>query len=163
MSKPLAFVLLACAALSVQAACPSWPTAERFTLSDAEVTDKRTGLTWKRCSEGQAWSGSTCTGFATSLTHEAALTLAKAANTSQSATDWRLPNVKELASLADKGCFSPTIDRTAFPATPGKFFWSSSPYVYRSDAAWVVHFYWGFVDGDSRGERHPVRLVRASQ
>ena len=84
-------------------------------------------------------------------------------NTSQSATGWRLPNVKELASLADKGCPSPTIDGTAFPATPSSWFWSSSPSVGGSNVAWVVSFYDGGVYGGIRDIDNHVRLVRASQ
>jgi hypothetical protein len=163
MSKPLAFSLLASVVLTAQAACPSWPTSERFTLSGAEATDKRTGLTWKRCSEGQAWSGNTCTGSASFHTHEAALTLAQAANTTQNTTGWRLPNVKELASLADKGCGFPAIDNTAFPATHNDNYWSSSPNAGISSSAWVVGFGSGGVDSNTRGGGNAVRLVRASQ
>lgn len=166
MNKPFFASLLAATLLAPTAwaqTCPSWPTADRFTLNGAEVTDKRTGLTWKRCAEGQAWSGSTCTGTATYHNHVAALALAKTANSSQSATGWRLPNVKELASLADKGCQSPAIDSTAFPATPSSWFWSSSPYVGGSDSAWFVGFYNGSVNSYNRGDDYRVRLVRASQ
>lgn len=123
-SQILCVALYAAATLSAHAACPSWPTAERFTVSGEEVTDKRTGLVWKRCSEGQTLSGSSCTGTAASYKHEQALARAKSANTTDSATGWRLPNVKELASLADKGCQSPAIDSTAFPGTPSGVYWS---------------------------------------
>lgn len=140
--------------------CPSWPTADRFTLNDDEVTDKRTGLTWKRCSEGQTWSGGTCTGTLTARSHEAALTLA---NTGQGPTGWRLPNVKELASLADKGCQVPSIDSTAFPATPINWYWASSPDVGSSGKAWCVSFHNGKVSNSLRGGCFHVRLVRSSQ
>lgn len=171
MNKQL-FASLLAATLLVPTAwaqtCSTWSTAERFTLSGDEVTDKRTGLTWKRCSEGQSWSGSTCTGTVTALTHEEALMLAKTANSSQSATGWRLPNVKELASLADKGCLSPAIDPAAFPATPSVKFWSSSPYVGNPSRAWFVNFIDGFVgDFNENLSRlnvdHRVRLVRSNQ
>ncbi|WP_158273204.1 DUF1566 domain-containing protein [Limnohabitans sp. WS1] len=167
MNKPLFASLLAATlfASTVRAQiCPTWPTADRFTLNGAEVIDKRTGLTWKRCSEGQNWNGSTCTGSATLHNHEAALTLAKAANTSQSATLWRLPNVKELASLADNGCQPPAIDNMAFPATPPSSFWSSSPDVGDASYAWYVYFGYGNVYRLDRGNHYVhVRLVRASQ
>lgn len=163
MNKILFASLLAVTLLASTAwgqTCPSWPTADRFTLNDDEVTDKRTGLTWKRCSEGQTWSGGTCIGTLPARSHEAALTLA---NTGQGPTGWRLPNVKELASLADKGCQVPSIDSTAFPATPINWYWSSSPDVGSSGKAWCVSFYNGKVSNSLRGGCFHVRLVRSSQ
>lgn len=164
MKEYVTWASLACASIIAEAACPTWPTAERFTLNGAEVVDSRTSLTWKRCSEGQSWSGNTCTGSATTHTHGAALTLAKTANPSQTATGWRLPNAKELASLADKGCQNPAIDSTAFPITPSGWFWSSSPYVGASYSAWGVDLFGGTVAGlYSREFNVHVRLVRTSQ
>lgn len=165
MKEYLLFVVCACAAWAVHAACPSWPSAERFVLKGDEATDTRTGLTWKRCSEGQSWSGTTCTSYVTAHTHEQALALTKAASTTQSASGWRLPSVKELASLTDKGCNDPAIDTTVFPATPSNAFWSSSPYVYSgiSQGAWSVSFGTGGVSGLSRYGGYPVRLVRSTQ
>jgi hypothetical protein len=175
MKKPLTLALaptlcvallaasLSAAAISAHAACPSWPNAERFTISGEEVTDTRTGLVWKRCSEGQTLSGNSCTGTAATYTHEQTLARAQIANTANSATGWRLPHVKELASLADKGCLSPAIDSTAFPGTPSSWYWSSSPYVGNSGNAWSVNFLNGYVDSNGRGYGSQVRLVRASQ
>jgi hypothetical protein len=165
MNKRLITGLLALQSMLAFAACPSWPTAERFTVNGAEVADTRTGLTWKRCSEGQTWSGSTCTGTATIHNHEAALALAKQANSSTSATGWRLPHEKELASLADKGCPKPAIDITAFPATPNGWFWSSSPDASNTGGPWHI-----YLVGGSYGDhslriygKYAVRLVRDSQ
>jgi Protein of unknown function (DUF1566) len=135
------------------AACPS--LAGRFTVSGAEVTDSRTGLIWARCSAGQSLSGTACTGTANTYTHEQALTYAK------SQSGWRLPNVKELAGLADKGCQNPAIDSsTAFPNTVSSAYWSSSPYVVHSDSAWVVNFDGGTVYRTYRSYGGYVRLVR---
>ena len=41
--------------------------------------------------------------------------------------------------------------------------WSSSPCNGNSNNAWVVSFYTGYVDYDSRYSNYAVRLVRASQ
>jgi Protein of unknown function (DUF1566) len=142
------------------AACPSSPG--RYTANGAEVTDTRTGLVWARCSAGQTWSGSACTGTASSYTHEGALSYAKA-QASTTGVAWRLPSVKELASIADKGCQNPAIDSAAFPSTPSTWYWSSSPYVGDAGYAWSVSFGNGYVGNGYRYGNGAVRLVRASQ
>ena len=157
MKKWMLMALLTTLALWAQAACPTWPTAERFTLNGAEVTDKRTGLVWARCSLGQSWNGSTCTGTAGGLTHEAALLHAAGQS------GWRRPTIRELSSLADRGCTNPSIDSVAFPATSTDWYWSSSPYVRNPDWVWFVRFGNGQVDNyTSRNGDGRVRLVRAS-
>lgn len=148
-------VVLMGLASTAQAACPSAPG--RFVASGAEVTDSQTGLVWARCSAGQSWSGSSCSGAASTHTHEQALALA------QAATGWRLPNVKELTSITDKGCQSPATDSAAFPNTPSAVYWSSSPFVVGAGSAWVVDFDDGDVDVDGRNDGYAVRLVRANQ
>lgn len=127
-----------------------------------EVTDSRTGLIWRRCAEGMTASGGTCNGTAGTFTHEAALQRATA-QVASSGVAWRLPNVKELSSIADKSRLNPAIDTTAFPATPSGVFWSSSPYVGNSDIAWGVHFGDGYVSYNFRSYYFLVRLVRAGQ
>ena len=134
---------------------------ERFVVSadGQEVTDTRTGLIWRRCAEGMAFKGNTCTGNPTAYSHEAALQRATREAT-RTGLDWRLPNVKELSSLVDRSRIGPAIDSKAFPATPSEWFWSSSPYVGYADSAWVVDFDSGNVNDSSRGSYGAVRLVR---
>ena len=127
-----AIALCVCAVLPQYgwSACPSIPTATRFEISGAEVTDLQTGLIWKRCSEGQSWSGSTCTGNAATYSHEQALAQAKTQNSTGSASGWRLPHVKELTPSGRPGMQpSNNLDSTAFPGTPSTSYWSSSSYV----------------------------------
>jgi hypothetical protein len=128
-----------------------------------EVADKQTNLTWRRCAEGMFWDGTTCTGTALQLTYDAALQRAKDV-TSLTATAWRLPNIKELASIADKSLLHYPMDATAFPASPSGLFFSASPYVGNSAYAWYVRFYDGAVgSGGDRTLSLYVRLVRAGQ
>ena len=141
------------------------PISPRYTVSadGQEVTDNQTKLIWRRCSEGMNWDGSTCAGVARTFTHEAALQRATA-QASSTGIAWRLPDVKELASIADKSRSYPAIDPAAFPATPADVFWSASPYVGYSGNAWVVHFVNGYVNNSYlRRNSHYVRLVRAGQ
>ncbi|MFP8777851.1 DUF1566 domain-containing protein [Hydrogenophaga sp. RWCD_12] len=147
---------------AAKAACPSVPTVSRYSFNAAgdEVTDSKTRLVWARCSLGQTWDGTTCTGTASTHSHEQAMGLA------QAASGWRLPNVKELTSIADKGCRSPAIDSKAFPNTPRAWYWSSSPYVGGAGNAWIVDFDDGSVNYGDRsylGYPRPLRLVRVSQ
>lgn len=154
--NPIVAAVFLLSTLAAQAACPSTPTASRFTATGAEVTDQKTGLVWARCSVGQTWSGGACTGTATLHTHEQALQIA------QTTSGWRMPNVKELASIADKGCESPVIDVAAFPNTPSTEYWTSSPRVRNTDYVWSVNFELGVVGGEYRDNSIAVRLVRIS-
>ena len=148
----------------------TWADAP-FTVSadGTEVTDGRTGLVWRRCAEGMTVTGGSCTGTASSFTHELALTRARDQATNTGVA-WRLPNVKELVSIVDRSKGGPAIDTVAFPATPattGNWFWSSSPYVGDIGYAWSVNFLQGAVFPSYRYSANygasPVRLVRAGQ
>jgi hypothetical protein len=139
--------------------------AAPFTISadGQEVTDVKTGLIWRRCTEGMTASANTCIGNASNFTHEAALTHASVQATS-TGLPWRLPNVKELSSIVDRSRSGPAIDTSAFPATPTSLFWSSSPYIGFVGGVWVVYFTDGLVSGQSRSiNPWYVRLVRASR
>ena len=132
-----------------------------YSADGSEVTDTGTGLIWRRCSEGQTWSGSTCTGTAATYTQDNAFLRAKTEATS-SGKAWRVPNVKELSSITKLGeAGNPSIDTTAFPATPSDSFWSSSPDVTLTSHAWAVKFDYGYVGIGGRSNSYLyVRLVR---
>lgn len=128
---------------------------------DGTVSDGATGLTWKRCAEGL--SGADCaTGSAERLSWEQALQRGEDAEFA-GFSDWRLPNKNELASLVEQRCFDPAIDLQSFPSTPSSWFWSSSPYAFHPDSAWIVHFYSGIVYGSHKYFASRVRLVRGGQ
>jgi hypothetical protein len=124
------------------------------------VTDLATGLIWKRCSEGQ--TGATCTGAPSSHTWSQALTLANGA-THAGFADWRLPNVEELYSLVETGCFIQTINTTVFPGmVPDAAYWSSTTNATSPTSAYEVVFNAGFVSwsADNKNFSRLVRLVR---
>jgi hypothetical protein len=127
---------------------------------DGTVTDLQTGLMWKRCSEGQ--SGTACSGTESIQTWQAALTTA--ANSSFAGySDWRLPSVKELQSLVETGCHSPSINGVRFPNTPSNSFWTSTTVASNASNARVVNFSSGNVNGSVKSGNLGVRLVRAGQ
>jgi hypothetical protein len=152
--------LLACLLLPV--ACCALAAPFTVSADGQEVTDTKTGLIWRRCAEGMTASGGTCTGTASTFSHEAALIRARS-QTIATSVAWRLPNVKELSSIADKIRSNPEIYTTAFPATPANAFWSSSPYVSNAILAWVIDFSDGSVSDGYRYSIGYVRLVRAGQ
>ncbi|AOW13284.1 hypothetical protein LPB72_09500 [Hydrogenophaga crassostreae] len=96
------------------------------------VIDRKTGLTWRRCLEGQFWTGSNCIGAATPFTHVNAL------HRGHNIAGWRLPNIKELSSLADRSRQIPALDPDAFPGLGGGVdTWSSTPVPGTANAAYV--------------------------
>jgi hypothetical protein len=130
---------------------------------DGTVTDTRSGLMWRVCSEGQTWGPGACSGPATTYAWAAALAHAEAATDSRY-SDWRLPNIKELRGLVEECRIAPAINETVFPNTPSSHFWSGSPDAYYSDHAWLVSFYYGYADYDfARGYARYVRLVRGRE
>lgn len=126
---------------------------------DGSVSDRRSGLRWKRCAEGQAWDGNACTGTASTHTWAQALALAEAASFA-GFDDWRLPNLKELHSLAETCRRLPAINDTLFPDVPGGYFWSSTPHRYYAETSWVLGFADGLGGVDLRSNDNHVRLVR---
>ena len=115
---------------------------------DGTVTHNPTGLTWKRCLEGQTWSSSgTCTGTGTAMPWATALKLATSSSYANQ-TDWRLPNIKELRSLVEECRSSPSINDTIFPNSSIANVWSSSPKWTYPSYVWGVSFDAGGAYGD---------------
>ena len=118
-----------------------------------------TDLVWKRCAEGQTWDGTTCDGEAVKYTWQEALQLAQEAS-NEDLLGWRLPNVKELASIAERQCVRPAVNSTLFPETPPDDFWTSTPSSDDPDRAWVVAFFNASHSIKEKDRYIYVRLVR---
>lgn len=126
-----------------------------FTINaDGTVLHKTTGLIWKRCAEGQTWSGSTCSGTAMKYTWDQAMALGT--------SGWGLPTLEQLKSIVEEGRGFPTINTLVFPDTPAAIFWSASTDAGSSGYAWYVNF---FLGGGTYGKTYSfyVRLVRGGQ
>ncbi len=145
---------------------PTAVLAQPYAISadGSEVTDQKTGLIWRRCAEGMAYSNGTCTGTARLFTDQEAVTQGMT-QASSTGIAWRLPNVRELASIVDKSLRNPSINSGAFPATPPHWFWTSTPFVDANNVgAWLVSFDNGFVlSYRFSGFGYHVRLVRTGQ
>ncbi len=122
-------------------------TAYLISTDGSEVTDKKTGLIWRRCAEGMVYSGGTCSGTAQEFDYEQALQHAQS-EASRSGKAWRIPERDELVGLVDKK-HNPTINPKAFPAQPctdGSYGVCSFRSVTRS-ARYSTHYTVGFRAG----------------
>jgi cysteine-rich repeat protein len=139
--------------------CPACPRFARSGTTEPVVTDNVTGLMWQGC-----WAernGTLCAGgsdvtknWSTALSYCDGLIWG-------GHSDWRLPDEFELQSIVDYGrSSSPTIDTTAFPATPADVFWSSSSFAGSASYAWYVAFYDGHVNNFVKPPTVYVRCVR---
>jgi hypothetical protein len=118
------------------------------------VIDRKAGLTWRRCPQGLAWSGSGCTGVVATFTHAAALSHA------QSQAGWRLPNAKELNSLRDLALAAAAADPDGNPLPlPEPRFWSSTPLAYNPSYAYASNIELGIQVQAPRSTYFSVRLV----
>lgn len=142
---------------------PSGPT-NRFQISTdgQEVADNQTGLVWRRCVEGMAWDGNTCTGNSTGYMFEEALHKASI-EASATGKNWRLPNAKELASLVDASRSDLLVDSEIFPATPNFQTWSATAYTQDGFFAWMVNFYYGWIYFSYTEDTGTARLVRDAE
>ena len=126
------------------------------------VTDNSTGLMWQKCSAGLN-NDSTCSGTAELYTWPEALDYCN--SLSLAGGGWRLPNIKELQSIADYRFWNPAIDPTYFPNTEPSIFWSSTNYFYTYSGVYMkgakcVHFYNGSVQPYEKTSTYYVRCVR---
>lgn len=139
---------------------------------DGTVTDKNTKLMWMRCSIGQDWNGLSCAGKAGRYSLQAGLEVDNY-NHFAGYTDWRIPELNELATIIDLSQQAPSINQTLFPNTVSGVYWTVSPYI--SDTLkeshgrlfvdglqlQVVHFGTGESWPQPESEPASMRLVRS--
>ena len=136
------------------------PSVDFIDNKDGTVTHKKTGLMWQRCSIGQTWNGTTCTGLASTMTWDNAT---KQSSSFANYNDWRLPTQKELQTIVEYGNYNPAINISVFPNTPSVWFLSSSPHADYTGILWFVSFRNGYNGFDSKDGRYAVRFVRDEQ
>lgn len=74
-------------------------------------------------------------------------------------SDWRLPSIRELQSIADYGRFSPAVD-PVFDSLLLSY-WSSTVNVPGVAGAWTVQFYDGKLSFEGKANAYPFRAVRS--
>ena len=139
----------------VRGADPSAPEGRFIDLGDDVALDRLTGLEWEtEYHEGQPWDDALATCI-------------------NKGGGWRLPNVKELASLLDYSAQCPMHDSILgtwcpFPppySPPLFFFWSSTPVKWAGDTlcAWGINFGDGAVEwGCLSVSTYRFRCVRSA-
>ena len=133
---------------------------------DGTVTDVESKLMWMRCSSGQQWAGNRCAGAALAYSWGDAQQQADQTSRDGSAffKDWRVPTLRDLATITDRACKNPRTNLAVFPGTPAAPFWSSTPRPGEKaeDRALALSFGADGVMLARKEERFHVRLVRTS-
>jgi len=106
-------------------------------MQNGSALDLRTGMVWSKCALGQTYANGTCSGEATHFaTAYDALNAANRVKDNYLGQDgFRLPSIKELASIIERQCSYPAINIAVFPDTPSATFLSSTPFPESSDNA----------------------------
>ncbi len=142
---------------------PSTAPDSRFTdNNDGTISDNGTNLMWQKCIVGI--TGINCgTGNGTAVDWQGALNEAEN-NNFLGYNDWRVPNIKEIASLIEHRCKNPALNTNYFPNTPNNFQWSSTPSSRVPNNSWNMIITDGYTnDSGSRGAFGYIRLVRTGQ
>ena len=136
--------------------------AEQFKDNgDGTLTDNQSKLTWMRCSLGQVWSGTTCVGKPGTYTWESAKVEACKLNEQggyAGHSDWRVPQIPELAMIVERQCSNPRTNIALFPSTPANYFWTATEPADPGNA-YVLSFGDEGAKYKNRGESLSVRLV----
>jgi hypothetical protein len=135
----------------VQGALPE----QAFAIEGEIVSDPRTGLVWQK---GGFWEDATVDNKTWIEALEYCRGIADANLGGHD--DWRLPSIKELGTLVDPAASGINIDLVAFPGTPGRDFWSSTPTPKDPQGAYVIYFDDGCVNQAPTVTRFAVRCVR---
>lgn len=138
------------------------PTARFKKHDDGTVTDLDTRLMWRVCVEGL--KGKDCEkGKALELSWGGALVHVPELNNAGGFAgykDWRVPNIRELATLLELQCVRPAINLEIFPNMQPGHAWSSSPYHFYTHYSWYVDFDSGQINTIERIKPKQLRLVR---
>jgi len=114
------------------------PTSAFEIHGDGTVTDLRTQLQWMQCHLGQTWSNGDCEGLGPLYDWQGALQVAVDVNSGISDvdgdgqpgfaghTDWRVPNMAELWTMAELSCYPRAVNNLLFPRASAQY-WSSTP------------------------------------
>lgn len=142
----------------------SAPSSRFEDHADGTVTDRGTQLMWTRCSAGQQWVAGSCSGVP--QVHDWASAQAYAATVNEGGAyfykDWRMPQLRELATISERQCSNPRVNIEVFPQTPAEYYWTGSvrPVADGAVKAFALSFGPEGVEYQMKTAAHHVRLVR---
>ncbi|WP_395061856.1 DUF1566 domain-containing protein [Flavobacterium sp.] len=113
------------------------------------ITDNLTQLIWQKAPNIAV------------LTWENALAYAENLSLA-SATDWRLPNIKELQSLNDESVTNPSANTTFFPTIGVHNYWSSTSLPNQTTKSWYWNTQFGITTYDTKTNSNYVLCVRGN-
>lgn len=148
----LAGLMMFCAASTTQ--------ASEYIARDHVVIDLKFGIEWLRCTVGQVWDGTGCTGKLVKLNQEEIASAILQAN-EQLGGSWRLPTRDELEGLVCHECERPKISKKYFPQTSSEPYWTGEVNRFAKRHMWSVNFFTGHTYGRFFPyQQLAVRLVR---
>jgi len=127
-SSPRFLGMVAVVTVLLSASAEANAPVGRYTLSPGTVLDTKTKLTWQRAVPAAMYAWADAKAYCQTL------------GSSLGGTGWRLPTIKEIQTIVDESRTTPSIDPTAFPATPATNFWSSSVATGATLGAWFINF-----------------------
>ncbi len=125
-----------------------------FTRSNGIVTDNKTSLQWQDDYSDNGGSIKEAT-WIDAINYCENLSLG-------GYSDWRLPNIKELLSIADRSRYNPAID-SLFQKVTSDGYWSATANANRIGYAWIVYFNDGYSNYRYKFGTRYVRCVRGGQ
>jgi len=142
----------------------TWPSTRFNDHGNGTVTDNLTGLVWTK--DANAPGPAACTP-ATTKTWQGALDYVTCLNSNHylGFNNWQLPNRKELFSLIDVSQYKPALPAN-YPfinvRNSGEY-WTSTTISYRTDCAWYVEMWNGYVYFSTKSSNLYVWPVRSGQ
>lgn len=138
----------------------TWPTPRFMDNGDGTVTDNLTGLIWLEmadCFGARTWTDA--------LSDANGLMAGQCGlNDGSVATDWRLPNIKELLSLVDYSESNPALPSAhPFSNVQAAFYWTSSSNAQSPSSAWFVDIETGIGSTDVKSSTNHVWPVRGGE
>ncbi len=132
--------------------------------SDGTTVDQKSQLMWMRCPLGQSWAAESCAGSALLASWQEGTAAVEEINRSGSHfyNDWRVPNLRELATVAEPRCKAPRINLQVFPGTPPAAFWTGTASLKAPQMVYVLDFGDGGVQPAFRDSQLHLRLVRSA-